>query len=489
MSKGGGSSSTQRQTSTSEPWKEAQPYLTDIMSRGQALSRQGASYYPNQTYVGPTAAEGAAWQQQANYNNAVFGNQPTLQYGNLSNYGNNAIQGNNQLGQMTGQMAPGAMGAVNSAFSPYDIGGRFDSLQGPQGSVREASPQAGQIGQYGFGTTLDAAGNAPQYGQAGNLDATGAYQRMLSGQPDYQGTQGAIDAANAQVMRQLTDKIVPQLNQQATFSNNMTGGIKGLNAAMPEIAQRMSENAQNINNQERIRALEQQERAANSVSQGGLQSYGLGLQTAQGQRGLEQSQANLNLSADQARANMGLSDAQLGLQTDMARYGINSDAANFGLQREQARESAMGGYRSDALGYGNLAGNLAAQSAGDQARAAAMFPGIYDMGRTPSTDSLAYANYDRAIQEDALQSDIDRFNYMRDQPYNNLGWYSNLVTGAASPYGTQSSTTTGPAGSRAAGALGGAMAGSQIGGMFGNPATGGYSGWGAILGGLAGMYL
>jgi len=450
------------------------------MKRGQQLSGQSPTYYPNQTYVGPTAAEGAAWQQQANYNSSVFGGQPTLQYGGLTGYGNNAIQGNNQLGQMSSQMAPSATSAVNQAFSPYDVGGRFDALGAPTGTVREATPQAGQIGQYGFGTTLDAQGNAPQYGKAGSLDATSAYNRMLSGQPDYQGTQGAIDAANAQVMRQLTDQIVPQLNQQATFSNNMTGGIKGLNAAMPEIAQRMSENAQNINNQERIRALEQQERAANNVSQGGLQSYGLGLQTAQGQRGLEQSQANLNLSADQARANLGQSDAQLGLQTDMARYGINNDQANFGLQREQARESALGGYRSDALGYGNLAGNLASQSAGDQARAAAMFPSIYDMGRQPSGDSMAYANYDRAIQEDALQSDVDRFNYMRDQPYDQLGWYSGLINGTASPYGSQ--TTTAPGGSRTAGAMGGALAGYQ--------ATAGLPWWarlgGAALGGYAG---
>lgn len=450
------------------------------MARGQQLSQQQTSYYPGQTYVGPTSAEGAAWQQQGNYNNSVFGGQPSLQYGALTGYANNSIAGNNQLGTMTNQMAPGASGAVNSAFSPYDIGGRFDQLQGPNGAVREANPQAGQIGQYNFGTTLDAQGNAPQYGKAGGLDATGAYNRMLSGQPDYQGTQGAIDAANSQVMRQLTDQIVPQLNQQATFSNNMTGGVKGLNAAMPEIAGRMAENAQNINNQERIRALQSQESAANQIAQGGMQSYGLGLQTAQGQRGLEQSQANMNLSADQARANMGLSDAQMGLQTDMARYGINNDQANFGLQREQGREAAMGGYRSDALGYGSLAGNLASQSAGDQARAAAMYPGIYDMGRQQSGDSMAYANYDRALQEDALQSDMDRFNYNRDQPMNQLGWYSSLINGTASPYGSQ--TTTAPGGSRTAGALGGAMAGYQ--------ATAGLPWWaqlgGAALGGASG---
>lgn len=449
------------------------------MSRGQTLANQTPQYYQGDTYVGPTQAENNAWQSQFNYNNAVFGNQPTLNYGNVTGAVNNSLTGNNQLGNMSNQMAPQAANTVNQAFSPYDIGGRFDSLQGPQGSVSNPNAQAGQVGQYQFGTNLDAAGRAPQYGQAGQLDATGAYNRMLSGQPDYAGAQGAVDAANAQVMRQLTDQIVPQLNQQATFSNNMTGGIKGMNAAMPEIAQRMSENAQGIYNAERVRALQSQENAAAQVSQGGLQSYGLGLQTAQGERGLEQAQQGMNFNADTSRANLGLQDNAQRMQADMARYQMSNDAANFGLQREQAREAAMGGWRSDALGYGNLAGNMAAQSAGDQARAAAMAPSIYDMGRNASADQMAYANYDRAIREDALQSDMDRFNYMRDQPYDQLGWYSNLISGAASPYGSQ--TQTGPAPSRAAGAMGGAMAGYQM--------TQGLPWWAQLGGAVGGAYL
>ncbi len=483
MSKGGGSGGTQRTTSSSEPWAPAQPYINDVMGRGQRLAQQTPTYYEGQTYVGPTDSEAAAWRGQNNYNQSVFGGQPTINYGNVTGAVNNAAAGNNQLGTMSNAMAPAATNAVNSAFNPYDIGGRFDALGQPMGSVRDPNAQAGGVGQYSFGTSLDASGRAPQFGQAGGLDATGAYNRMLSGQPDYQGAQGAVDAANAQVMRQLTDQIVPQLNQQATFSNNMTGGIKGLNAAMPQIAQRMSENAQGIYNQERIRALQSQENAAGQVAQGGLQSYGLGLQTAQGERGLEQAQAGQNFSADSARANLGLQDNQQRYNTDMARYGMNLDAANFGLQREQAREQAMGGYRSDALGYGNLAGTLASQSAGDQARAAAMAPSIYDMGRQPSGDAMAYANYDRGLREDALQSDIDRFNYMRDQPYDQLGWYSNLISGSASPYGTQ--TQTAPAGSRAGSAIGGAMAGYQ--------ATAGLPWWaqlgGAALGGYAGYSL
>lgn len=480
--KGGGSSGTQRQTTVSEPWGPSQQYLTDIMRRGSALSQQPASYYPGQTYVGATPAETSAWDSRFNYNSQVFAGQPAPQYGGMVNAVQGAMAGNNALGGMSGQLAPQASGAVSSAFSPYDIGGRFDALQGPSGGVREATPQQGQIGQYGFGTSLDASGRAPQFGVAGNLDATGAYQRMLSGQPDYAGAQGAIDAANAPILRQLNEQIIPELNTRATFTNNQTGGIKGLNAALPEVTRRMSENAQNIMNQERVRALDQQERAAGQVAQGGFQGYGLGLQTAQGERGLEQSLANLGLSADQARANFGLSDAQLGLQTDMARYGISQDQSQFGLQREQAREAAMGGYRGDVLGYGNLAGNLAAQSAGDTARAAAMFPSVYDMGRAQGSDALTYANYDRAVQEDALQSDMDRFNYMRDQPFDQLGWYANMINGVASPYGSQSGTTTVPSGSRAASALGGAMAGYQM------QPFGMSNGWGALLGGLAGYF-
>jgi hypothetical protein len=404
------------------------------MSQGRTLANQQPTYYPGQTYVGPTDAETQAWQSQANYNNSVFGGQPTAQYGDAVNSLTNSLQGNNDLSRMSAGTSPGAQQTLNQAFSPYDIGGRYDALQGPQGQISNPQAQQGQIGNYQFNTQLNPYANAPQFGKAGDLDATSAYQKMLSGQPDYAGAQGQVDAANADTMRQFNQTVIPQLNQR--------------------------------------------ERAANQVSQGGFQGYGLGLQTAQGNAGLQQSQANLNLSADQARANTGLQDNGQQLQAQMAQYGINNDQANFGLQRENAREGALGGYRSDALGYGNLAGNLAAQQAGDQARSVSMFPSVYDAGKTASTDQLAYANYDRAIQEDALNSDVTKFNYMRDQPYNNLSWYGNLVNGSASPYGSQ--TTTGPAGSKTAGALGGAITGYQ--------ATQGMPWWGQLLGTLGGAY-
>lgn len=422
------------------------------MGRGQSLSQQQPSYYGGPTVVGPTDAEGAAWGARTGYNDQVFGG-GTLNYGAATGALNNAFSGNTQLQGMAGQLAPQATDLLTSGFSAPNTSG----ISGINSNA------AGNIGKYGFGTSLDASGRAPTFGVAGGLDARGAYQSMLSGQPDYAGTQGAIDAANAPILKQFNEQILPSLNQKATFSNNETGGIKALNRVLPEMGAQMATNAQNINNQERLRALDAQSQAANAISQGGMQGYGLGLQTAQGERGLEQNLAGLGLQTDTTRGQMQLSDT-----------GAN-------LQREGMLQDANNTYRADLLNYGSLAGQLGSQATGQQLQAAGLFPGLNQVGRQPGDDALSYANYDRALQEDSLQSDMDKFNYLRDQPYNNLGWYSNLISGASSPYGTQ--TQTGPAGSRAAGALGGALAGSQL-------ASGmGYGGWGQLVGAGLGGYL
>jgi hypothetical protein len=450
----------------SEPWSEAQPYLTELMGRGKDLSYQRPSYYGGPLTVGPTGAEGTAWGTRAGYNNQVFGG-PQLNYGSAAGALNSTLTGQTPLAGMAGQIAPQATNLLTSAFQGANTSG-IAGVQGPG-----QSNAAGNIGQYGFGTSLDASGNSPTFGVAGDLDARGAYQRMLSGQPDYQGVQGAIDAANAPILRQLNEQIIPGLNQKATFSNNSTGGIKAMNRVLPEVGERMALNAQNITNQERLRALGSQEAAANAISQGGFQGYGLGLQTAQGERGLEQSLAGMGLSSDTTRGQLQLSD-----------QAANLAGSQFGLQQQGMMQDASDRYRADLLNYGSLAGQLGSQSTGQSLQAAGLFPALNQVGRQPGDDALAYANYDRALREDSLTADQDRFNYMRDQPYNNLGWYSNLISGASSPYGTQ--TATGPAGSRTAGALGGAMMGAGLANQMG------YGGWGQLIGagigGLGGYY-
>lgn len=464
MSKGGGSS--QKQTTTQEPWKPAQPYLTDIMQQGQTLSRQAPSYYGGPLTVGPTASEGQAWGARTNYNNSVFGGSSSPQFGDLTSALTQNLNGGTDAQRMSGAVSPYATGALTQGFGKTDTSG-VTGLNAPG-----QTNAAGQIGQYNFGTSLDPNGKAPTFGVAGDLDARGAYQQMLSGTPDYAGVQGAIDAANKPLLRDFNENLIPGLNQKATFTNNMTGGIKGLNRAVPELADRMSENALSITEGERQRALGAQQNAASQISQGGFQGYGLGLNTAQGERGLEQSQAGMNLSADQTRAGLGLND-----------FGTGLAGAQFGLDKQNAVMGSNDRYRADLLNLGSLGGQLSGQAGQQQLNAVSQFPSVYNTGRQPGTDALDYANYDRATQEDALSADQDKFNYLRDQPNNQLGWYSSLINGTASPYGTAS--TTGPTGSRAAGALGGALAGGQLGGqMFGgNPWA---QGLGALLGGYAG---
>jgi hypothetical protein len=436
------------------------------MSQGQTLSRQGPSYFSGPLTVGPTEAEGAAWGARSGYNNSVFGGATAPDFNQLTGAVSNQLSGNTQLSGMANSISPYATGALMQGFGGPNTAG-ISGIQTPG-----ATNAAGQIGQYGFGTTLDAQGRAPTFGTAGGLDARGAYAKALEGTPDYQGVQGAIDAANQPLLRQFNEEFIPGLNQKATFTNNMTGGIKGMNRALPQLADRMSENALSITEGERQRALGAQERARDAVTSGGFQGYGLGLSTAQGERGLEQNLAGLQFGADQARGGMMLSD-----------YGTGLSSAQLGLQREGMLADSADRYRGDLLNLGSLGGQLAGNAGAQQMQAAGLFPSVYNLGRQPGSDSLEYANYDRAIREDALGAERERFDYMRDQPYNNLGWYSGLINGTASPYGA--SSTTAPGGSRTAGALGGAMAGGQLGGqMFNNNPWA--MGIGALLGGLGG---
>lgn len=179
----------------SEPWSQAQPYVLDSLRMAQGVTRSPPQFYPGQTFVGPTPGENAAWDTRLGYSDAVFGGANAPKFGQATD-------------ALSGLLSGGGMGAL--------------------------------------------AGAGMEGGEA-------ALTRMLSGTPDYAGAQGAIDAANAPILRQLEQEIIPGLNSRATFLNNETGGIKALNKIMPDVAERMSLNAGSIMNQERLRALSSQE--------------------------------------------------------------------------------------------------------------------------------------------------------------------------------------------------------------------------------------
>lgn len=239
-------------------------------------------------------------------------------------------------------------------------------------------------------------------GTAGGLDARGAINSALSGTPDYSGLDSMAAAANAPLLRQFNEQVLPGLNTRATFLNNPTGGIKELNRVMPELGQRMSENTMNLYNQERNRALSSRDAAAGLVS-------GLG---------------------------------------------------------STANQQALG-----ALG---------------------LFPTIAQTGEVPGVLASNFAQFGRGFQEQALNDQMNRFNYYANLPRDNASWYMGNITGAAGLGGSQTSSTS-TNGSKLAGAAGGGLAGyglaQGLGSFFGpglisNPVGWGITGLGAALGGL-----
>lgn len=146
-------------------------------------------------------------------------------------------------------------GANDAALDPMQAAAR--------GGVDYASAAFGGVPNMNLGDTTAALSKILGGGATGAAGESGgaakiALDRMLSGTPDYAGVQGAIDAANAPILRQLEQDIIPGLNSRATFLNNPTGGIKTLNRVLPEVGARMSENATAITDAERRRALSDQ---------------------------------------------------------------------------------------------------------------------------------------------------------------------------------------------------------------------------------------
>lgn len=328
MSGGGGST-----IEKADPWEPSRPYLMDIMGQARGLyDRGGQQYYPGQSFVGPTAGQISAWDQNLGYADQVFGGAKAPQFSDATGALSGVLTGSSPMGRIAGGYSPAA------------------------------------------GTALG---------------------QMLSGRPDYSGLSGAIEAANAPILRQFDQDILPQLNQRATFLGNPTGGIKTLNRVLPEIGERMSLNAQTLTEGERQRALT-------------AQQQGLGM---------------------------------------------------FG-------QFAQGAQQGQIQGLG-------------------MFPTIAATGQVPGEISRSFADWGAGFQNQALQDQINRFNFYQGAPLQNLQNYDALIRGYGGLGG--SSQQNRPGGSAALGALGGAATGAGIaGGLMSAGAINAWNPWGwALMGGGA----
>lgn len=362
MSGGGGNQTTVQK---SDPPAYLQPFLTDIAQTGFRNSQTPPAFFPGQTFLGPTQGQLDAFGQQFDYLDSVYGGAQGPKFGNAANAVNLNASGGTGLGQFAGQI----------------------------------TPFAGQQITQGFGSPLT---------QASGMDTSGAFSRALSGTPDYAGLQGSIDAANAPILRQFNEQILPELNQRAAFLGNPTGGIKSVNRILPQLGAQMQENALRATEGERQRALAEQTGAAQFLTNAGQQN------------------------------------------------------------------------RSQLLGLGGLAQGLSGQVADNQLSAASLFPQLAMAGMAPGQLSAQFADFGRQFQDQALQDQIERFNYYQNLPNQTLQNLVGIINPQAGFGGVQ--TGIAPGGNRGGAAAGGALAGAAAGAKLGSI----YPGIGTLFGGLGG---
>lgn len=233
MSSGGGKQTTVQK---SDPPAYLQPFLTDIAQTAYRNSQTPPAFFPGPTFLGPTEGQLDAFGQQFDYANSVFGGANAPKFADATSALTTNLQGGGGLGQLSNQI----------------------------------TPFAGQQVTQAFGSPLS---------QASGFDTSGAFNRALSGTPDYAGLQGSINAANAPILRQFNEEILPGLNQRAAFLGNPTGGIKSVNRILPQLGAQMQENALRATEGERQRALAEQTNAAQFLTNAGQQnrSQALGL--------------------------------------------------------------------------------------------------------------------------------------------------------------------------------------------------------------------
>lgn len=472
MSKGGGD-----QVTTQEPNSIVSPYLNDLYTRSKRESLNSPEFYPGETYVGGLPQEEAAFQQQFDYMNNAFGTGGMFE--NMTDAAGRLASGNTNAGTLSQGTGQQFLQNLDQFNQPTNLIGDWQSGY---------TPQQTQLGfqQPGFGAPqLDPNQFTPGVSQTVTQDPNAAIGQMLSGQGDYSQLGDLTKAVADPMINMLQEDIMPSIVSQAVGTNNQTSLAKDINRIVPRVMENISNQSTQLGFQEMQRAKDAQNQGAGLATQAGLtqggqglQAYGLGLQGAGTQAGLES-------NTDQFLSSLGLSAAgqQAGLdqnyQQMMSSLGLSN--AGLGLQSDIAQQGANDAYRQDILGLGGLSSGLSGQMSDDMYRGAGLIPGAIQTGLMPSQTSGAYADYQRGLAEAALGDDMARYNYGQNIDKDMLSWYAQQLNGTAGIGGT---TTTPYQSGGMGGALGGAATGAGLASSLAlsNPWTAALAG----IGGLAG---
>jgi hypothetical protein len=245
----GGDDNTTTNQSVSEPWKQAQPFLTDLMGRAQGLTNQGSSYAPFST-VAPFSDQTLQGLNMTQ-NIAGQGNPVTGAAGGAIT---NLLQsqtspGSDVLRQWAnpGNINPYLQGVYNSASKPVidSVNSQF-SRAGRTGSAANQNALTTQLGDLSaniFGQGYDSAANRSLNSanllnnnalQMGNQKVAAAALAPNLDNQRYTGAQNLLSVGNAydqQAQKYLTDaqnRWDYTQNQPWNLLNNYSNIVRGI---------------------------------------------------------------------------------------------------------------------------------------------------------------------------------------------------------------------------------------------------------------------
>lgn len=174
---GGGSPEVQREpveqtsTTTSEPWEEQKPFLTQGFEAAQSdILNNPLSFFPGQTFVNqsPETLAGLGMQTQRALDNPML----SQAQGSVSDTLSGNYMANPYMGDLTGSVASSVIPAVQGA---YGMAGRSGTSPGAieamsRGIARGVAPQAFEDYRSGRTEMERAAALSPQLAQADYAD-------------------------------------------------------------------------------------------------------------------------------------------------------------------------------------------------------------------------------------------------------------------------------------------------------------------------------
>lgn len=186
------------------------------------------------------------------------------------------------------------------------------------------------------------------------------------------------------------------------------------------------------------------------------------------------------------RFGSGAQDVQSGNATNNLATQISNTNAGMTYQDLAARRAQQ---LQAGLGLGSQMLSGASLGSNRQGTALGMLPGLAMQGTSNANAGLLAGGMQQQQAQAELTDYINRYNANQQQPYNNLNWYSGILSGAGGLNGQTSSTSGNSSGLQrvGGGALSGAATGAAIGSIVPGIGTAVGAGVGAIGGGLMGL--